>query len=304
MIAVPGTLPNPLWGAIARELGRQLESAVDLTVFGAGPGTVAPLPDALGGDPLELPRLTGGASTAKGFLALLRAKAHFLLLPERVVDDVSAAGLRFDFSGWFLTEEAETRYVGNTVVAVRLASGTPAYLAGLGASIGRGSSVSSTSALDTIYHELCHAWMVEIVAAFDAWQRRARDGEAHYASARVRGGGAISARAAYLEAAGSYVGQRVAAWYQALELLSGLLTVGGTAPADRRTTVARQLREEYDRSWGRQVYGTVNSAPLLAPSLPPELRAALDAQVLDGLPLTRSFDETPLRALYDAVLAP
>lgn len=75
-------------------------------------------------------------------------------------------------------------------------------------------------------------------------------------------------------------------------------------PADRRTTVVRQLREEYDRSWGRQVHGTVDSAPLLAPSLPPALRAALDAQVLDGLPLTRSFDETPLRALYDAVLAP
>jgi hypothetical protein len=305
MIGMSGTLPNPLWGTILREFGRRLESAVDLTVFGAGPGTVTPMPDALGGDPLQWPQLTQDASTATGFLNLLRAKAHFLVLPERILDDIRVAKLPFDFSGWFISGEAETRYLGNTVVAIRLAPDTLTFVAQLGAGIGRGGPVEPQApALGTVYHELCHAWMLEIVKGFETWQRLERDGVTHYAAARVTDGTSVNPRAAYLEAAGSYVGARVLAWYQTLFRLAGFLAVKGTTPADSLATVTRGAREDYDQRMDREVYGVVGGRELMSPGLPPALREALDAQVLEGLPLTRPFDETPLRALYDAILAP
>jgi hypothetical protein len=43
---------------------------------------------------------------------------------------------------------------------------------------------------------------------------------------------------------------------------------------------------------------------IVSPGLPPTLREALNAEVLDNLPMTRPFDETPLRGLHDAILAP
>ncbi|MEV8597351.1 hypothetical protein [Streptomyces sp. NPDC052012] len=298
---MPGTLPNPLW-AIAREFGRRLESTVDLTVFGSTPGTLIPLPDALGGDPLQRPQLTQLASTSAGFLSLLRAKAHFLMLPERVIDDIRTAKTRFDFSGWFVSEAAETRYVGNTVLAIRLAPDTPAFVAKLGSGIG-GAMESELSKVGTIFHELCHAWMVEIVAESGPWQEREHAGVTHYADARVTGGESVNPRAAYLEAAGDYVGDRVVAWYRTLVVLSGLLVIKGTVPADQLTEPVESVRMEYDEEMAKQLYGAVSGLPLASPGMPSELREALDAEVLDSLPLTRPFDKTPLRTVYDAILA-
>jgi hypothetical protein len=305
MICVSGTLPNPMWSSIVRQFGRQLELAADLTVFGGPPGTVTPLPGPLGGDPARLPQLTKTAATATGFLNLLTAKGYFLMLPRRVPNDIRVAGLRFDFSGLFIRESAETDYIGNTVLAIRLASDTPALIAAVGAGLGQSwpEPLSTLNHLAAIYHELCHAWMVEIVAAIETWQALERDGIAHYASARVQSGASVGPRAAYLEAAGDYVGQRVNDWYSTLSLLARMLAEKGTAIPGPLAEMALSAREDYDRRLAVQLYGAVAGSELVSPTLPPSLREALDAEVLDGLPLTRPFAQTPLQELYDAVVS-
>jgi hypothetical protein len=50
------------------------------------------------------------------------------------------------------------------------------------------------------------------------------------------------------------------------------------------------------------VYGVVDHVDIRSPALSPELRDAINAKVLDGLPLTRSFNNTPLFDLANALI--
>jgi hypothetical protein len=40
---------------------------------------------------------------------------------------------------------------------------------------------------------------------------------------------------------------------------------------------------------------------IASPALSDELRAAIDDKILEGLPLTKPFEDTPLKGLYDAI---
>jgi hypothetical protein len=296
------TLPNPLWATIAIQLVRSLESEYDVTALAGAPPDVTPLPEPLGGDPAQRPALALRAGNRLGFLEILRAKAHHLLLPERLVDDIRDSGIRLVFSDMFQGGEATTRYLLDTVVAVQLRPGTSAFLAGLGGNLGRRVVAPDLAALDTIYHELCHAWMIEVVADDPYWRDLRARGIEHYADARVASGVTVDAYHAYLEAAGSYVGSRVAEWYEALHTLSNAALLRGTIPDDALTDLVESARATYERRRARAVYGMVSESAIVSPGLPEDLRRGLDAYVLSSLPLTRPFDLTPLRAYYDALL--
>ena len=67
-------------------VGRALEASAIVNVFG-GPGPIAKLHDALGGDPTQWATLMANAFRGTNpKLALLHAKARFLMLPTTIVD--------------------------------------------------------------------------------------------------------------------------------------------------------------------------------------------------------------------------
>src|SRR5262245_37654178 len=62
------------------EIAVVLANAFDVTIFSKGPGTIAPLPKALG-DSQSVASLSKAVHYKAGFFAILEAKARFLKLP-------------------------------------------------------------------------------------------------------------------------------------------------------------------------------------------------------------------------------
>jgi len=295
------TLPNPIWADLANLLLRRIEGAHEFTVFGDGPMGLARLPDALGGDPAQQNAVAARASTGRGFLEILRAKAHFFVLPERLIDDVRGASVPVVFSDVFLGGSASTRYVGNTTLGVQLNSGTPSFIASWGAEIGRVSTVADFAPLGTIYHELCHAWMIDVVADDPYWQDLDTRSVEHYRNAVTAGGLAVDPRRAYREAAGGYVEARVLGWYELLQAFSNARLLQGTIPDTALADLLTGARVKYDSIADQQVFGSVDESRIVEPGLPEPLRQGLDAYVLSSLPLTRRFEQTPLRTVDESV---
>jgi hypothetical protein len=92
-----------------------------------------------------------------------------------------------------------------------------------------------------------------------------------------------------------------------LDLVSSEAGTAGTLKAGICSTSIRfGLHYRYARRCvpavlQRRVYGTVKHVDIKSPELSDALRDALNKKVLDGLPLTKPFDQTPLAGLRDAL---
>ena len=163
------------WSLAIAMIQEQFEKAYTAdkhTVFDAPAGTLAPLPKALGGDPKLWPALTAAASSKTASLfRLLKAKAHYLMLPKSIIAALDDA--------WFVyvtedaldderdTGETNAYYVPPNRVEIRI-PGVSKLLAQAGYVFGRNvADVPADISVDvrneyyaifgTIYHEMTHA---------------------------------------------------------------------------------------------------------------------------------------------------
>lgn len=282
---------------------RSFESGYNGTVF-AGPwGTVAPLPGALGGDQKQWPALQAVAAASKdSFFELLRAKAHYLVLPKSIIaamisgpvdiseDDPGKGNKGLTYPPDLLTGRVEIRIPG-------------AMTAVVGAGYGLGRNVPFSADLDGYYktlgftyHEMTHAWL-DLHESDDEMQKLWTDGNAAYQNATSELGDQVDSDYAFSESAASYVHDRIDRWCNALQRLDGLLLRIKPATADELESI------EFD--FNRPVAPVVmlkNGEELSSPTLSDALRDALYKKVLEGLPLTQPFfKDTPLAALRDAL---
>jgi hypothetical protein len=294
------------WEAV-EEMVRALEAGTRFTVF-EQPGKVARLPDALGGDPTRWFLLAAPAKSKEGFFDLLHAKAHFLMLPKpivRVLKETWRAELDEDVVA---AKGATGEHDIPTRGAFMHIPGGSDGLAAVGYDLARVTVTAPVpyDILDTIYHEMTHAWLW--LAEFDdaELQKLAADGPVAYASSRGVAGTAFTPWTAFTEAAGAYVGDRVRRWCTALRDLD-LLMRSPPADLDERRAKVQLISDRYD-TFGTYVYGAVPTTrtteeKIASPELSKPLRDAIDKKFLDGRPLTKDFAETPLAGLRDALLA-
>ena len=128
-----------------------------------------------------------------------------------------------------------------------------------------------------------------------------------YTPAVAESGTQLPPTVSFTEASAYYVGDRISRWCTAVSRLSTLLLA---PPADRAQleTELHLLATQYDADV--QVYLTVYPGPpstgfqkIREPALSDKLRAGIDEKILDGLPLTERFDDTPLAGLRASLLA-
>ncbi len=292
------------WASVLEDIVGRFETGTFLTVFET-PGKLARLPNALGGDRMQWPLLAVPARKKEGFLTLLRAKAHFLMLPKPIVD-VLKETWRAEFDEAVSAAKGST---GEHSVPTRGAfmhiPGASDGLASVGFDLGRmpmGAPVPY-DILDTIYHEMTHAWLW-LAEFYDAdMQKLATDGTIAYASATGVSGTVFNPWTAFTEAAGYYVGDRISRWCIALRDLDRLRLV---PPADLQSEL-QKIADTYD-TFGTYAYGRVPVGPtteeqIASPELSKPLRDLIDKKILDGRPLTKDFADTPLAGLRDALLA-
>jgi hypothetical protein len=294
------------WAAMLDDMVRRFETGTFLTVL-EQPGKVSRLPNALGGDPKQWPLLAAPAKSKDGLCTLLRAKAHFLVLPKPIVD-VMKETWRVEFDEAAGVGRAGT---GEHSVPTRGAwmhiPGASDGLASVGYDLGRVPVPlpASYEILNTVYHEMTHAWLW-LAEFYDAdMQKLATDGQVAYASARGVSGTVFDPWMAFTEAAGEYVGDRIIRWCNALRELDVLRRNLPTFRDELQAKV-QKIVDTYD-TFGTYAYGRVpvgsTEEQIASPQLSKPLRDLIDKKILDGRPLTKDFADTPLAGLRDALLA-
>jgi hypothetical protein len=271
------------------------ESAYNGTVFAGPVGTVTLLPDGLGGDRSRWPALGAVANpvvSKRSFLELLRAKAHFLMLPKRLVDFMLEVRPRLS-----LTEDpvsfgnaGETDPQDSPRTATVRFPGASAALVRVGHCLGRpceGNDPYET--LGTIYHELTHAtlWLQEF--ADSDMQKLYADGLTGYAKATGVSGTEFTPHKAFTEAAAYYVEDRILRWCTALSDLADTRLLPFELELIEKSYDDRPLPD-----------AVVDHEKIGSPALSSALRDAIDRTILDGLPLTKRFADTPLVSLRNA----
>lgn len=280
---------------------RSLESGYQGTVFAGRVGTVTPLPDALGGDQKQWPALQDTAAKSKDpFFELLRAKAHFLMLPETIVTTLKETSrVRF------LEDSVGEERAGTTdcdekthTASIHIPAASQA-LARAASSLGR-DNAQNLGIFKAIYHEMTHAWLClhEFYSNDNELQKLYADGVAAYSRATLDTGRVLPAELAFTEAAAYYVGDKIARWCEALSKLDAL----SRNPPQDLAALDFEL-ESIALGFGKFVptYGQTLMGSIQSPDLSPALRDAIDKKVLDGLPLTKPFAETPLAGLRRAL---
>jgi hypothetical protein len=283
------------WADAGIELVRTLEGTADLTIFGDGPTTLARLPDALGGDPAEAETLAAQAGARMGFLETLRAKAHYLMLPERLVDDIRRLGIRVIFL------DAVPGGAGAPVETgiLTLSTSLPHYVATLGADLGRRTTTAVAAPLAALYEQLTLLWL----ATSERGQELTGVGALAYATTTTADGEPVAPAEAFRQAAAGYVAARTTAWFEIVHGLSNAIQTRAGIDEERAAELLEGLRAQYNGVAARRVFGSVGGSPILTPELPTELRGRLDTALLDDLPATRLFEDTALPTLRDAILA-
>lgn len=286
-----------------------LENAYRGTVFGGPDGTVAPLPDALGGDPAKWPVLKATVGLYSAFFTLLRSKAHFLMLPETIVATLKDSG-RVYVSETIPAEtplDASGAEVANSelgTVELRIPTASQ-RLAEAGYVFGRrvvGLPEENYQVLVTLYHEMVHAlFSLVVIKRLDDAElgHFIFTGAKAYENAVDLNSNPVHPYAAFKEAVGYYVSDKIGCWLSALSDLNVLLQVK-LPKGDLLNLKLHDIAEKYDARV--EVYGVVGNRIIMSPALPDELRGVIDAKVLDSLPLTRRFDDTPLARLRASLL--
>lgn len=280
----------------------QLENQCKITIFDGPPDGLAPLPNELGGHPAQWPALEAAAASGRvGFFALLAAKAHYLMLPKAIITGLDTWRLMLSEMRPSDGDVGQTTPYGpEPLVEIRIArmSNLLAQAGfGFGQSLGMPNSPEYYDILSTIYHEMTHAWFfLRKFAGADLQDLYAR-GVAAYGSARDSKSNPVDAELAFTEAAAYYVDDRVQRWGEALNSLDALARA---KPSDRTQARVVSILFAFDNYV--PVYGKVDSGDIVSPALSPELRDAINATILEGLPLTKNFDDTPLAAVGAALV--
>jgi hypothetical protein len=307
-----GLLGNDLFDAL-EEIRKSLEADNRGTVF-TKPGTpVAPLPDALGGDQTKSYFLAAPAKGKEGFFALLHAKAHFLTLPKRIVEflrDSSKVWLSEAATGPGAAAETNPSYDSDgNILSVEMRF--PMASEGLvyaGHNLGRPAPQAGGeyALMGTIYHEMTHALLMLSEDADVGIQTLNDDGSSAYNHSVGANGTEFDGSAAFTEAAAYYVEDLVVRWGEALSSMSRLLFLPEPKPdRDWFLLEVSRIVEKYDHYV--PVYGTVGfkdgpNEDIKEPWLLDDLRDKINERILDGRPLTKRFDDTPLADLREALL--
>jgi hypothetical protein len=170
-------------------------------------------------------------------------------------------------------------------------------LARAASSIGRDNS-KNLHIFEAIYHEMTHASFC-LHESFDGeFQKLYADGLAAYGKATLDTGRVLPADLAFTEAAAYYVGDKIARWCDALYNLDVL----SRDPPQDLLTLDFQL-ESIARNYDKVVpiYGKTLMGSIQSPELSADLRKAIDKKLLDALPMTKPFAETPLAWLQRAL---
>jgi hypothetical protein len=291
------------WADFLEGIVRRFETGTFLTVFEV-PGKVGRLPNALGGDPARRSLIAAPATGKKGLYELLAAKAHFLMLPKRIVAIMNTTRVRFREHAVSQDAEGETYEQDYPRLAEIQIPGAGDALAKAGWDLGRADTApdphDSYGILETLYHELTHAWiwLQEFYAAEIGDLYAA--GLADYKEAKGAGGTTFEAHRAFTEAAAYYVGGRVRRWCTALQELDRVMR-NPMRVAGEVDYIAKSY-DEFVWSKGRVSVGDTTVA-IESPALSDKLREAIDDKILEGRPLTKPFAQTPLNDLR-AMLSP
>jgi hypothetical protein len=292
------------WATMFDDIVRRFETGTFLTAL-EQPGKVSRLPNSLGGDPTQWAPLAAAAKTKESLFTLLRAKAHFLMLPKTIVLTMKDDS-RVEFDEAAGTGKAGTSENTGPRGAWMHIPGASDGVASVGYDLGRVSTAvpASYDILDSLYHEMTHAllWLQEF---YDAEvQKLYADGVAAYAGARGVDGTAFEARKAFTEAASYYVGDRISRWCIALRGLDVLWRSPPMYRSELREKLQRII-DTYD-TFGTYAYGRVpvdsTEEQIASPELSKPLRDAIDKKILDERPLTKDFADTPLAGLRDALM--
>jgi hypothetical protein len=282
---------------------KSFEGGYKGTVFAGSVGTVTPLPGALGGDQKRWPALQAVVTVSKDpFFALLREKAHFLMLPKTIVitmEETSRVKLLEDSVG----EGAygQTDCDEDTHQAVIHLPGASQSLARAASSLGRNND-RTLEIFAKIYHEMTHAWLCLHEFYDNEFQKLYADGVAAYQSVKLDTGfDPPLPKTSFSEAAAYYVSDKIARWCEALYQLDLLSRdkpgPQSTLPLDFQLESIADRYNRFEPTYGQVVTGRIQS-----PDLSTALRDAINKKILDGSPLTKPFDETPLAGLRNLLL--
>jgi hypothetical protein len=114
---------------------------------------------------------------------------------------------------------------------------------------------------------------------------------------------------AFGEAAAYYVRTRIFRWCNAIDDLASLIATRSRQSQDEVNSQVQTTITNYNTSTAPtpQVAIIKDGATVLvalgSPDLSPALQAAIDRIVLDGLPLTQPFEQTPLLGLSNTLLS-
>ena len=287
--------------AIAKFRGL-FENAYQGTVFGGPVGTLVRLPDRLGGAQQWRPSLQAlVAGNKAAFFELLQAKAHFLMLPKKIVTTLKESSrFQLDEASVGSVAQGRTDYDEETHTAVCHVPGASASLARSASGIGRNND-RDFAGVETIYHEMTHAWLALHEFYDDEFQKLYADGVAAYQSVKLDTGSEVPAWIGFTEAAAYYVGDKISRWCDALYRLDEFSRFKPQDPVDLQFQL-ESIAVRYNKfqpTYGKTLLGTVQS-----PDLSTALRDAIDKMILDGCPLTKPFDDTPLASLRAALSGP
>ena len=290
-----------------------IREAFETDVF-SKPGTIAKLPNALGGDPKRADalrrRLVLGpylVVNKDAFFELLWSKAHFLMLPKPMVMFLKSSG-RVSVTEalpeladptkdkWYTTCTPSTDPSGKT--AIMQVPGASDALSRVGYCLGRECETDDPhEALATLYHEMTHAWLCLQEFSDADIQKLYNDGSHDYEGSTGANRTQFDSHVAFSEAAAAYVEERIGRWCKALWDLSWVLQL----PEVRQWKLP-QIVTDYNADLWK--HGTVAGERITSPSeLSQERRDAIDRKILDGLPLTEPlFKDTPLARILNPLM--
>ena len=168
-------------------------------------------------------------------------------------------------------------------------------------------SIMAGSGLATVYHESTHAWL-DVTASEKLTKEAIAEGERHYQAAPLVGGRTgDNADRLLTEAAGEYVGHRVAAWWAAFNRLS--LAAAGEVPADKIEDWIEETRSQYDSEMNERTFGYEMEGGLFGVGgeqvhttkpMSDKLKSFLDSSVLENKIPERFDDVSGFPALMEA----
>jgi hypothetical protein len=289
-----------------------IREAFETNVFRT-PGTIAKLPNALGGDPKRSDALRRTlvlgpylVVNKDAFFELLWSKAHFLMLPKPIVTflrDSSRVSVTEALperataeDKWYTTCTPSTDPSGK--MAILQVPGVSDALSKVGCCLGRECETEDPyDALATLYHEMTHAWLCLQEFSDADIQNLYNDGSHAYEGSSGANGTTFDSHVAFSEAAAAYVEERISRWCKALWDVSWVLQL----PNVRQWKVSEIVTDYNADLWKHgKVAGERITSP---PELPQELRDAIDRKILDGLSLTNPlFNDTLLARVLNPLL--